>query len=71
MRRVTHHLSGLTEVATLLGVSKQRAAQIVVAYADFPKHVAELAAGRVWETADVLAWLDRHPDRRSGYHAGS
>lgn len=59
-------LAGLTEVAELLGVSKQRAAVIVETYDDFPEPAAVLAAGRVWEEADVLAWLAAHPDRKPG-----
>ncbi len=63
---MTSHLVGLTEIAAMLGVSRQRAGQIVRDYDDFPAPVAELASGRIWETAAVRAWAEAHPDRRPG-----
>jgi prophage regulatory protein len=54
---VTNHLMGVTEIASLIGVSRQRADQIVRTKG-FPDPVAELAAGRVWETQIVRAWID-------------
>ena len=39
----------------MLGVSKQRVTQLAKAD-DFPAPVAVLAAGPVWETADVDRW---------------
>lgn len=55
---MTHHLMGLTEIADLLGVSRQRADQLSK-HLDFPKPVAMLASGRVWETASVEDWAER------------
>lgn len=52
---MTHHLMGLTEIATLLGVSRQRAGQLAAAEG-FPVPAARLAAGPVWERVDVEAW---------------
>jgi predicted DNA-binding transcriptional regulator AlpA len=49
---------GLTEIADLLGVSRQRADQLSK-HLDFPKPVAMLASGRVWETASVEDWAER------------
>lgn len=46
---------GVTEIADLLGVSKQRADQLT-RRGDFPAPVAELASGRIWLAADVTAW---------------
>lgn len=46
---------GLTEIAEMLGVSRQRIDQLAHTD-DFPEPVAELAAGRIWERADVEAW---------------
>lgn len=63
---MTSHLVGLTEIAAMLGVSRQRASQIVRAYDDFPAPVAELASGRIWETAAVEAWAEAHPVRPPG-----
>ena len=63
---MTSHLVGLSEIAAMLGVSRQRASQIVRDYDDFPAPVAELASGRIWETAAVEAWAEAHPVRPPG-----
>jgi predicted DNA-binding transcriptional regulator AlpA len=63
---MTGHLVGLSEIASMLGVTRQRASQLVRDYDDFPPPVAELAAGRVWETAAVEVWAKAHPDRPPG-----
>ena len=52
-------LVGTTEIASLLGVSRQRADQLTHA-PDFPKPVATLAQGRVWERGAVEAWALEH-----------
>lgn len=67
---VTNHLVGLTEIATMLGVSRQRVGQLVRDYDDFPSPVAELASGRIWETAAVEAWAIAHPVRPPGRPVG-
>lgn len=59
-------LIGLKEVAALLGVSRQRAFQIVQERADFPAPVATLAAGRVWALPAVGEWMAAHPVRPPG-----
>ncbi|HMJ75484.1 MAG TPA: hypothetical protein VK507_05900 [Iamia sp.] len=48
-------LMGTTEIAKLLGVSRQRADQLSRTDG-FPDPVAEIAAGRIWLRADVEAW---------------
>jgi hypothetical protein len=63
---MTSHLVGLTEIAAMFNVSRQRASQIARDYDDFPEPVAELASGRIWETAAVKAWAEAHRDRRPG-----
>jgi predicted DNA-binding transcriptional regulator AlpA len=63
---VTHHLVGVAEVAKMLGVSRQRAVQIVTAYPDFPAPEVELASGRVWNRSAVEKWMRKHPVRRPG-----
>lgn len=63
---MTSHLAGLSEIATMLGVTRQRAGQIARDYEDFPEPVAELASGRIWETAAVEAWAEAHPVRPPG-----
>ena len=63
---MTGHLVGLSEIASMLGVTRQRASQLVRDYDDFPPPVAKLASGRVWETAAVEAWAKAHPERPPG-----
>jgi prophage regulatory protein len=63
---MSSHLVGLSEIATMLGVSRQRAGQLVRDYEDFPPPVAELASGRIWKTVDVEAWANAHPVRPPG-----
>jgi prophage regulatory protein len=50
-----HHLVGAQEVAEMLGISRQRLTQLA-SRPDFPPPVAELAQGRVWETAAIREW---------------
>jgi predicted DNA-binding transcriptional regulator AlpA len=40
----------------MLGVSRQRVHQLTEEDPSFPKPAAELATGRVWETADIEKW---------------
>jgi hypothetical protein len=46
---------GLTEIGQLLGVSRQRAGQLA-ASEGFPEPTVRLAAGPIWESADVERW---------------
>ena len=55
---------GVTEVALLLGVSKQRADQLS-RQRDFPLPMTELATGRLWERKDVEAWAKERGRGRS------
>ena len=58
-------LAGLAEVAEILGVSKQRAHQIVTnRYSGFPDAIAHLRATPVWREADVqeFARMTRRTD---------
>jgi predicted DNA-binding transcriptional regulator AlpA len=52
---VTHHLVGTTEIAKLLGVSRQRVGQLA-ATESFPQPTARLAAGPIWEREAVERW---------------
>ena len=63
---MSSHLVGLSEIAAMLGVSRQRAGQLVRDYNDFPPPTAELASGRIWETSAVEAWAKSHPVRPPG-----
>ena len=60
---MSNHLVGLTEIAEMLGLSRQRADQITRTYPDFPEPEVELASGRVWRRSAVEDWNRRHPDR--------
>jgi predicted DNA-binding transcriptional regulator AlpA len=63
---VTRHLVGVSEIAALLRVSRQRVYQLVDSYPDFPIPEAELSSGRIWKRSEVEAWIRKHPDRRPG-----
>jgi prophage regulatory protein len=53
-------LAGLAEVAELLGgVSRQRAAEITERKS-FPEPIDTIAAGRVWDRAEVEAWIKEY-----------
>ena len=60
------HLLGLTEIAELLGVSRQRVDQLSNSYPDFPEPEADLASGRIWSKAAIEGWLAIHPERAPG-----
>lgn len=68
-------LAGFAEVTEMLGVSK-RSVQRYVARPDFPKPIAELAAGPVWDRPAVRHWAEQRlplrrgrPSRRRPSHA--
>jgi predicted DNA-binding transcriptional regulator AlpA len=71
MEHVPHHLLGLTEIAELLGVSRQRVDQLSNTYADFPPPEADLASGRIWSKAAIEGWLATHPERAPGRVEGA
>jgi len=48
-------LVALGEIAAMLGVSRQRVGQLAQRD-DFPKPVAVLSVGRIWERAAVEQW---------------
>jgi predicted DNA-binding transcriptional regulator AlpA len=50
-----HHLVGLTEIADMLGVSRQYADRLVRADG-FPSPEAVITAGRIWQRSDVETW---------------
>ena len=56
--RLKQQLMGTSEIAELLGVTNQRVDQLA-RRTDFPEPVAVLAAGRIWNRADVEAWARR------------
>lgn len=53
---MTHHLVGVTEIAAILGVSRQRVNYLATHDPEFPKPEVELTGGRVWSSETVIAW---------------
>ena len=49
------NLAGITEIGQMLGVSRQRASQLV-ASENFPKPMDRLASGPVWKRSAVEKW---------------
>jgi hypothetical protein len=58
-------LVGISEIATMAGVSAQAVANWRVRSADFPQPLTELAAGPVFRSTQIRAWLKRN-NRRLG-----
>jgi DNA-binding CsgD family transcriptional regulator len=56
---------GVSEVAELLGVSKQRVSELRRTHPEFPEPVADQAAGPVWAKSSLGLFLDEWP-RRAG-----
>jgi predicted DNA-binding transcriptional regulator AlpA len=59
-------LLGASDVAKLLGVSRQRVYELLDTHEDFPRPVASLARGAVWDRGQVEAWVatwKRRPGR--------
>lgn len=58
---VSPDLVGLTDVATILGVSRQAMRKMMLAHAtDFPAPVHE-GSVTLWHLADILSWLQARP----------
>jgi len=56
----------MAEIAEILGVTRQRVAQLVETYDDFPAPEVELSGGRVWSRTAVETWIASHPERGPG-----
>ncbi len=52
----THHLVGLTEIAEMFGVSRQRVDEIVRSDQGFPPAEVVLKSGRVWRRETIEQW---------------
>lgn len=52
---MSEDLMGVTEIAELLGVTRQRVHQLRQ-LADFPKPTVTLAAGAIWLREDIERW---------------
>jgi predicted DNA-binding transcriptional regulator AlpA len=51
-------LAGRTELAEMLGVSRQRARQLTERD-DFPGPIAQLRRGPIWRVEDIEAWAEQ------------
>ena len=49
-------LVGISEIAEMVGVTRQRVDKISRTDKDFPDPVAEIHAGRIWLRSEVEAW---------------
>lgn len=49
-------LVGVAEIAAMLRMSRQRVNKMVKTHSDFPRPVAELSAGRIWNRRDIERW---------------
>lgn len=56
----------MAEIAEMIGVSRQRVAQLIESYEDFPKPEVELTGGRVWSRTAVETWIASNPEREPG-----
>ena len=56
----------MAEIAEIIGVTRQRVAQLIETYEDFPKPEVELSGGRVWSRTAVETWVLSHPERTPG-----
>jgi predicted DNA-binding transcriptional regulator AlpA len=56
----------MAEIAEMIGVSRQRVAQLTESYEDFPRPEVELTGGRVWSRTAVETWIASHPERGPG-----
>ena len=63
---MSNHLVGVAEICDIMGVSRQRVAQIIETYDDFPQPEVEIAAGRVWSRAAGQTWAAVHHERGPG-----
>lgn len=55
-------LIGISEIAEILRVSRQRVDKLSRTDPGFPAPVARIQAGRIWRASDVAAWLSRRPN---------
>ncbi len=55
---------GTREVADRLGVSRQHVLRLLHDDPTFPRPIAELSAGLIWNTDDIEAYAHRREKRR-------
>ncbi|MGI8613169.1 MAG: helix-turn-helix transcriptional regulator [Nocardioidaceae bacterium] len=54
-----HHLVGVSEIAAMIGVSRQRVHQLAQEDPTFPEPAVVISAGSVWERKAVEEWAER------------
>lgn len=59
-------LVGMVEAGEILGVSRQRVYQLAEDHPDFPRPLAELAAGKIFTKASIEAFNKRWDRKRTG-----
>ncbi|WP_349308001.1 DNA-binding protein [Pseudofrankia sp. BMG5.36] len=53
-------LMGAAEIAKRLGVNRTRVNQLLASDPTFPSPYVTLAAGHIWRTEDIEAWIAEH-----------
>ena len=61
-------LAGVSEIATMFGVSRQRAA-VLQMIEGFPRPIDQLRAGPIYSRAEVEAWKDERTRQRAAEEA--
>lgn len=56
-------LVGLSDMADLIGLSRQALRKSMLAHADFPSPVHH-GSSAIWHLSDVLEWMESRPSRR-------
>lgn len=67
----TPELMGLQEIAQVAGVSSQAVGNWVQRKLDFPRPIATLANGSIWDGAEIRAWLEQGQVGRTNLVRGS
>ena len=66
MSRVALDLVGTTDIAAMLGVSRQRVGQLAATHPDFPPPLDVIGGRRVWNRKHIERWIAAHPARTPG-----
>ena len=53
---MTEQLVGAAEIAKMFGVTRQAVDALVRRRKDFPRPIAEISAGRIWERRAIEEW---------------
>jgi predicted DNA-binding transcriptional regulator AlpA len=61
MSTQTHQLAGVSEAADVLGIVRQRVHQLLTTDQDFPKPIATLRCGPIWDTSELRTYNKKRP----------